>query len=211
MLMTSTLCDYNQAMLYRYFIVGICVFKCLWRQKVFVMLSVTNLNWLLLYPSHLVVPRLEITMVSALILKVILCQKPARFIFCQRPLALFFTNRSFPGTFSGSDSSLRFLCTKDSDFNSIGRWKDRKYGGQSFKPQSIQHKGEELWDDGVQGRTFSPKSVFAAGAAKRTADKLRRKSPQVSQDEKDQLDQPTDRSRKAGSNLLLTYVASFKA
>lgn len=153
-------------------------------------------------------------MVSALILKVIICQKPLRFIFCQGPSA-FFTNRSFLCKSSAPDSSVRFLCTKDSDFNPSGRWTDRKYGGQSFKPQNdIRHKGEELWDDVVQGRRMrnsSPKSVFAAGTAKRTAEMLRRKSPQVSQDQKDQLDQPMDRSRKAGSHLLLTFLTSFKS
>lgn len=153
-------------------------------------------------------------MVSALVLKVIICQKPLRFIFCQGPSA-FFTNRSFLCKSSAPDSSVRFLCTKDSDFNPSERWTHRKYGGQSFKPQNdIRHKGEELWDDGVQGRRMrnsSPKSVFAAGTAKRTAEMLRRKSPQVSQDQKDQLDQPMDRSRKAGSNLLLTFLTSFKS
>lgn len=158
-------------------------------------------------------PTLEITMVSTLILKAIICQKPLRFIFCQGPSA-FFTNRSFLCKSSAQDSSVRFLCTKDSDFNPSGRWTVRKYAGQSFKPQNTtRHKGEELWDDVVQARRMrsSPKSVFAAGTAKRTAEMLRRKSPQVSQDEKDQLDQPTDRSRKTGSNLLLTFLASFKA
>lgn len=150
-------------------------------------------------------------MVSAFILKVTICQKPLRFIFCQGPSA-FFTNRSFLCKASALDSSVRFLCTKDSDFNPSGRWTDRKYSGESFKhPNTIRHSGEELWDDVVQGRMMrnsSPKSVFAAGTAKRTAEMLRRKSPQVPQDEKDQ---PTDRSRKAGSNLLLTFLASFKA
>lgn len=151
-------------------------------------------------------------MVYAIILKVRICQKPLRFIFCQGPSA-FFTNRSFPCQSWVSDSSVRFLCTKDSDFSPNGRWTDRKFGGQSFKPQNtVRHKGDELWDDVVQGRRMrnsSPKSVFAAGTAKRTAEMLRRKSPQVSPDEKDPLDQPTDRPRKAGGNLLFNIFLLF--
>lgn len=149
-------------------------------------------------------------MVSALILKVIICQKPLRFIFCQGPPA-FLTNVSFLCKSSAPDFSLRFLCTKHSDFNPKmdRRWTDRKYGGQSFKPpNAIRLKAEELWDDVVQGsrmRNSSPKSVFAAGTAKRTREEmLRRKPPQVSQD---QMDQP----RKAGSNPLLTFLASSEA
>lgn len=151
-------------------------------------------------------------MVYTIILKVRICQKPLRFIFYQGP-STFFTNRSFPGQSWVSDSSVRFLCTKDSDFNPNGRWTDRKFGGQSFKPQNTtRHIGEELWDDVVQGRRMrnsSPKSVFAAGTAKRTAEMMRRKSPQVSPDEKDPLDQPTDRPRKAGSNLLFNIFILF--
>lgn len=157
-------------------------------------------------------PRLGITMVSALILKVLICHKPLRFIYCQAASA-FLTNRSF--LFSAPDPSVRFLSTRDSDFNPSGSRTDRKDGGRSPQaPNSIRARGEELWADSVQGRRrrySSPKSVFAAGTAKRTAEMLRRKSPQISEDEEEQLEQPPDRSRKAGCYLLLTFSPSCKA
>lgn len=63
------------------------------------------------------------------------------------------------------------------------------------KRSAFRHRDEGLWDDAMTGRGKAssvrqapafPKSVFAAGTAKRTAEMLRRKSAFLSQDEDDE-------------------------
>lgn len=66
-------------------------------------------------------------------------------------------------------------------------------GGAKRNP--ARHRDDGLWDDALTGRGNAssvrrapafPKSVFAAGTAKRTAEMLRRKSALLSRDEDDE-------------------------
>lgn len=142
-------------------------------------------------------------MVSTSILKVVICQKPSRLFLHHGPSA-FFTRKSFLCKPSVPDSSVRFLCTRDSNFSPNGKWTDRKHDGKT--KNTVRQKGEEMWDGVGQGwrtRKSSPRSVFSAGNSKRTAEWLRRKSPL--QDKEDQWEQPAPRSNTAG-HLLLTFL-----
>lgn len=144
-------------------------------------------------------------MVSASLLKIIICQKSSRFFF-QRGLPALFPRKPFLCKPLVPHSSVRFLCTRDSNFSS-GRWTDRKHDGRT--KYTNRHKGQEVWDNAVHGgrmRNSSARSVFAAGTAKRTAELQRRNAPLALGDKEEQWDQPSDRSRKAGSRLLLTLL-----
>lgn len=144
-------------------------------------------------------------MVSASLLKIITCQKSSRFFF-HRALSALFARKPFPCKPLVPHSSVRFLCTRDSNFSS-GRWTERKHDGRT--KNTNRHKGQDLWDDAAHGgrmRNSSPKSVFAAGTAKRTAEWQRRNSPLALGAKEEQWDQPAERSRKAGSHLLLTFL-----
>lgn len=139
-------------------------------------------------------------MVSASLLKIIICQKSSRFFFHRGLSAL------SPGKPFLPHSFVRFLCTRDSNFSS-GRWTDRKHDGRI--KNTNRHKGQEVWDNAAHGgrmRNSSPRSVFAAGTAKRTAEWQRRNSPLALGDKEEEWDQPADRSRRAGSHLLLTVL-----
>lgn len=143
-------------------------------------------------------------MVSASLLKIIICQKSSRFFF-HRGLSALFPRKPFLCKPLVPHSCVRFLCTRDSNFSS-GRWTDRKHDGRT--KNTNRHKGREVWDDAAHGgrmRNSSPRSVFAAGTAKRTAEWQKRNSPLALGDKEEQWDQPAERSRKAGSHLLLTF------
>lgn len=104
----------------------------------------------------------------------------------------------------------RFLCTRDAKPNLGGRLidtrKKRETDGQDgTKNGTIRHRNGEMWDDTVakKGKSFAfkqrpsfPKSVFAAGTAKRTAEMLKRKAALFSQDE----DEPEDRTTRAAGS-----------
>lgn len=142
-------------------------------------------------------------MVSTSILKFVICQKPSRFFFHHGPSA-FFTRKSFLCKPSVPDSSVRFLCTRDSNFCPSGKWTDRKHDGQN--KNTVRQKGEGMWDGVGQGRRMrdsSSRSVFSAGNSKRTAEWLRKKSPL--QDKGDRWKQPAPGSNTAG-HLLLTVL-----
>ncbi|XP_011615155.2 mitochondrial ribonuclease P catalytic subunit isoform X1 [Takifugu rubripes] len=138
----------------------------------------------------------NVAMVSASLLKIIICQKSSMSFF-HRGLSALFPRKPFLCKPLVPHSSVRFLCTRDSNFSS-GRWTDRKHDGRT--KNTNRHKGQE-WDDAVHGarmRNSSPRSVFAAGTAKRTAEWQRRNSPLALGDKEEQWDQSADRSRKAG-------------
>lgn len=94
-------------------------------------------------------------------------------------------------------SAARFLCTRDAKPNHGGRLTDIKKGSQTDgqdgeKNRTVRQRKEERWENTVvrKGKSFTlqqkssfPKSVFAAGTAKRTAEMLKRKAGLFSEDE----------------------------
>ncbi|KAK2826348.1 hypothetical protein Q5P01_020562 [Channa striata] len=92
-----------------------------------------------------------------------------------------------------------FLCTGHTNPKLGRRLTDAQNGKQTdgqggLKNRAIRHRNEEMYDDAVGGRLKNstlqqrssfPKSVFAAGTAKRTAEMLKRKAAIVSQDEEE--------------------------
>lgn len=144
---------------------------------------------------------------STFILKVRICQKPLKAFFHQGTSA-FFTQKTSMCKSSQLPLVARFLCTRDSNSNPGGRHTDRRNSGQGgVKKNTIRHREEGSWDDAVKGRGKSsfirqspsfPKSVFAAGTAKRTTEKLRRKAALGSQDEEQHVEEPKGRSTRAG-------------
>lgn len=144
-------------------------------------------------------------MVSASLLKSIICQKSSRFFF-HRGLSALFPRKPFLCKPLVPHSSVRFLCTRDSNFSS-GRRTDIKHDGRT--KNTNRHKGQEVWDNAVHGgrmRNSSSKSVFAAGTAKRTAEWQKKNSPLALGDKEEQWEQPADKSRKAGSHQRLTFL-----
>lgn len=90
----------------------------------------------------------------------------------------------------------RFLSSKESAPIPHGRHQSKANIAQGgAKRSTFRHRDEGPWDDAMTGRGKAssvrqapvfPKSVFAAGTAKRTAEMLRRKSALLSQDEDDE-------------------------
>lgn len=146
---------------------------------------------------------------STLILKVRICLKPFKPFFYQGSSAFFTLNTSLCKS-SQLPVLARFLCTRDTNPNLGGRQTDRRNSGRSdrqggVKNSTIRHKEWGLWDDSVKGRGKSstlwqrpsiPKSVFAAGTAKRTTELLKRKAAVASQEEEQHVGEPTRRSVK---------------
>lgn len=144
---------------------------------------------------------------STIILKVRICQKPLKTLFHLGSSA-FLTQKTSPYKSLQLAPSARFLCTRDS--NPGGREINRRYSGQGgTKKTTIRQREEESWDDAVKGRgkaatlrqrSSFPKSVFAAGTAKRTTEILRRKAVLVSWDEEQPVKEPKERpTRGTGS------------
>nr|XP_020477603.1 mitochondrial ribonuclease P protein 3 isoform X2 [Monopterus albus] len=91
----------------------------------------------------------------------------------------------------------RFMCTGDTNSNLGGRLTDRRNTGQTdgqggMKNKATTQRQEKRWDDTVDGRSRRaphwqrhsfPKSVFAAGTAKRTTEILKKKAVLVSLNE----------------------------
>ncbi|XP_049918529.1 mitochondrial ribonuclease P catalytic subunit isoform X1 [Epinephelus moara] len=144
---------------------------------------------------------------STLILKVRICLKPFKPVFYQGSSAFFTLNTSLCKS-SQLPVLARFLCTRDTNPNLGGRQTDRRNSRQSdrqggVKNSTIRHKEWGLWDDAVKGRGKSstlwpsvPKSVFAAGTAKRRTELLKRKADVASQEEEQHVGEPTRRSLK---------------
>ncbi|CAN9502569.1 unnamed protein product [Ophioblennius macclurei] len=86
---------------------------------------------------------------------------------------------------------LQLPCSSDAGSNLAGRRKDsgRTDGQNGFKRSQFTRGRGELWEaevDGKPKRVSFPKSVFAAGTAKRTTDMLKRKTVMISQDEEEE-------------------------
>ncbi|XP_027856318.1 mitochondrial ribonuclease P catalytic subunit [Xiphophorus couchianus] len=83
-------------------------------------------------------------------------------------------------------STARFLCTRDIKPNLEGRQIDRKNSGQTrIANRTIRHGTEDVntKKSSMLLQTSFPKSVFAAGTAKRTAELMKRKAPAVFEEE----------------------------
>lgn len=103
--------------------------------------------------------------------------------------------------------SARFFCTRDPKLG--GREVDRRNRVQTIKQvriknNSIRRQEDEMDPRGIssalQQRPSFPKSVFAAGTAKRTAEMLRRKLSLAAEEEEHDEEAPEQRaSRRAGN------------
>lgn len=126
---------------------------------------------------------------STLMFRVRICQKPLTAWFIQGPYV--FTSNT-PTCKWQPCLPARFLCTKESVCSPHSR--DKSKGNSAHagaKRSTTRHLDEGPWDVARTGRgkpssvrhtPAFPKSVFAAGTAKRTAEILRRKSALRSQD-----------------------------
>lgn len=147
---------------------------------------------------------------SAFISNVRIWQKPLKTFF-QQGTHLFMSNASMCK--SQLPLSARFLCSRDSVTIPDGRYKKKGNGSHGgVKKNTTRHRDEELWDDAMLGKRKTssvrqtpafPKSVFAAGTAKRTAEMLKRKSPPLSPDEEEHAEELRGGSaRGAGVRLI---------
>ncbi len=143
-------------------------------------------------------------MSSTLILNVRICQKLLKPFFCQGSSALM-TQKTSLCKSSQLPLSTRFLSTRDSNPNPDGRQTDRGNIRQGeVKNTTIRCEEEEPWDeaakrkDTLRQRFSYPKSVFAAGTAKKTAEMLRRKAALVSQVKEQHVEETEGRTRGAG-------------
>lgn len=154
---------------------------------------------------------------STMILKVRICLKSLQPSFHQGPP---FFSRTFLWKPSQLSSSQRFLCTRDSNPKLTRRQTDRRKSGQvdgqgGMKNSSVRRE-KQLWYDGLEGpgqsgsvrqRPSFPKSVFAAGTAKRTADMLKKKASLSSVDEEQHKEEPergtTKRTGKMNISCLI--------
>lgn len=139
---------------------------------------------------------------STFILNVRIWQKPLKTFF-QQGTHLFMSNTSMCK--SQLPLSARFLCSRDSVSIPDGRYKNKGNSTQGgVKKSTTRYRDEELWDDAMLGKRKTtvrqtpafPKSVFAAGTAKRTAEMLRRKSPLLSPDEEEHEEELRGRSAR---------------
>lgn len=145
-------------------------------------------------------------------LRVRICQKPLKAFFNQG-LDVFTSNTLM----CKWQLPARHLCTKESVSSPQGTHQNKgssAHGGA--KSSNTRHLDKRLWDVATTGSgkppisvrqtPAFPKSVFAAGTAKRTAEMLRRKAAPQSMRE-DQVDVEESRglsARAAGKNILLS-------
>ncbi|XP_054469401.1 mitochondrial ribonuclease P catalytic subunit [Anoplopoma fimbria] len=146
---------------------------------------------------------------STLILKVRICLKPFKPFFYQGSSA-FYTLKSSPMPLSA-----RFLCTRHTDPDPGGRQKDRRNSGQTDGQGGGRNSTSRLWEEELRDgagkgkgksstlwqRSSYPKSVFAAGTAKRTTEMLKRKTSRFAQDE-DQHEGDPDRRTSRGAAMV---------
>lgn len=109
-------------------------------------------------------------------------------------------------------SSPRLLCTGDCNTNQtitlkVNRKNQKTEGQGTVKNKAIRQTHKELLNDAGNGRSkeslflerpFFPKSVFAAGTAKRMADRMKRKASLVSEDV-EQLEEGREYKAKKGA------------
>ncbi|XP_043999159.1 mitochondrial ribonuclease P catalytic subunit [Gambusia affinis] len=96
-------------------------------------------------------------------------------------------------------STARFLCTRDIKPNLGGRQIDRKNSGQTrIANKTFRHGTEDVKTkkSSMLLQTSFPKSVFAAGTAKRTAELMKRKAPAVSEEEEQHEEEQERRTGK---------------
>lgn len=141
---------------------------------------------------------------STVILKVRICLKPLQPFFHQGSSS--FLNIRTPVSLAVPITA-RFLCTKHTNYNPTRRETDKRNNRQNSRQAGGKHgtirwAEDELWDGAEERRgkkdRLYPKSVFAAGTAKRTAEMLKRKSPVVPEDEEEEDEEPV-RRRDAGT------------
>ncbi|XP_034418879.1 mitochondrial ribonuclease P catalytic subunit isoform X2 [Cyclopterus lumpus] len=148
---------------------------------------------------------------STLILQVRMCLKPFKPFFYQGRSA-FYTLNTFLCKSPQLPLSARFLCTRHTTPTPGGRQTDRGNSGQADGQEGVRNSSnrrreEELWDGAAKGRgkssslwqrTSPPKSVFAAGTAKRTTEMLKRKAPQ---DVEQHAGEPEGRTRRGPAKV----------
>ncbi|TMS20892.1 Mitochondrial ribonuclease P catalytic subunit [Larimichthys crocea] len=147
---------------------------------------------------------------STLMYKVRICQKAVQPLFHQRSSAFFMLKAE--GRSSQIPLSARFLCTRDSDSHLGSRQTDRRSSGQTgVKNTTIRGREEESWYDAASGRGRSsplrqhhpfPKSVFAAGTAKRTTELLKKKAALASRDEEELVEGTEGRTTTRGAGKM---------
>ncbi|XP_047467250.1 mitochondrial ribonuclease P catalytic subunit [Mugil cephalus] len=151
---------------------------------------------------------------STSILKVRICLKSLQPFFHQGRPAF---SRTFLWNPSQPSPSPRFLCTRDNNPKLSGRKTDRGKTGQAdgqggMKNGSIRREKQVLWYDeleeigrgtSVQRRPSFPKSVFAAGTAKRMAHMLKMKASLSSVDEAQHKDESDQRAARSESTVKL--------
>lgn len=140
---------------------------------------------------------------STFILNFRICQKNLKPLF--QGSSTFFTHNTFL-----CKSPQHLLCTRNSDSSLGYGQKDRQYSRQGgIHTNTIRHNGGESWGYAAKGREKSttvrqrpsfPKSVFAAGTAKRTSEILRKKAALLSQDVEQQDEEPKGRSTRGSGS-----------
>lgn len=141
---------------------------------------------------------------SSFILTVRICQKHLNPFFRQGTRT-FFAQKSFLCKSSPLPLSARYLCTRHSKSNPGSRHTDGRNTGQgALKKDTIRHRQEELWG-GTRGKSSNlrqkpsfPKSVFAAGTAKRMSEMQKGQVALVSQDDEQLVEEPKGRSTRGG-------------
>uniref|UniRef100_A0A8C2XNV7 Mitochondrial ribonuclease P catalytic subunit n=1 Tax=Cyclopterus lumpus TaxID=8103 RepID=A0A8C2XNV7_CYCLU len=140
-----------------------------------------------------------------------MCLKPFKPFFYQGRSA-FYTLNTFLCKSPQLPLSARFLCTRHTTPTPGGRQTDRGNSGQADGQEGVRNSSnrrreEELWDGAAKGRgkssslwqrTSPPKSVFAAGTAKRTTEMLKRKAPQ---DVEQHAGEPEGRTRRGPAKV----------
>ncbi|XP_029316057.1 mitochondrial ribonuclease P catalytic subunit [Cottoperca gobio] len=139
---------------------------------------------------------------STLMLKVRMCLTPLKPFFHQ---GSFFTLQTFLCKSSQLPVSERFLCTRDTKPNPRGRQTDTRNSRRTgehgdVKTSTFRRSGEDLWDDessALWQRPSFPKSMFAAGTAKRTTDIWKKKEAMFSLNEEDEGEPDKRTTRRA--------------
>lgn len=141
---------------------------------------------------------------SSFILTVKICQQHLNPFFHQGTKT-FLAQKSFLCKSSQLPLSARYLCTRHSKSNPGSSDTDGRNSGQgALKKDTIRHRQEELWgstrgkSSSLQQKPSFPKSVFAAGTAKRMSEMQRRQVALVSQDDEHLVEEPKGRSTRGG-------------
>lgn len=127
-----------------------------------------------------------------------ICQKQLNRFFHQGTKT-FFARKSFVCK-SQLPLSARYLCTRHSKSNQGSRHTDGRNTEQGAlkKDPDIRHGQEELWgkSSNLRQKPSFPKSVFAAGTAKRVSEMQKRQVARASQDDEQLVEEPRGRSTR---------------